>query len=113
MNFTEMFAALAPKKKEILINGFKFYARPMTVAEFQEHMTNENKNERDALMIFKCISDENNKPVFESVDQIKALYSNVQLELAQACADMSIFLPPREVEKSVKQTGQSDSDSNK
>lgn len=110
MKMQDMFAALAPKRKEIDINGFKFYARPMTVAEFQEHMSNENKGDRDAVMIFNCISDDEGLQVFESPEQVKSLYTNVQLELAQACAEMTIFLPPREVEQSVKETGPSNSD---
>jgi hypothetical protein len=110
MKIPEMFAALAPKQKEVEINGFKFYARPMSVAEFQEHMSNEDKHGRDAIMIHRCILDDEGLQVFESPEQVKSLYTNVQLELAQACADMTIFLPPREVEKSVKETGLSNSD---
>ncbi|CAI0911806.1 cytochrome [Serratia sp. JSRIV001] len=102
MNKESMFAALAPKRKEISIKEFKFYARPMTVSEFQEHMSNPNKKERDAIMIKNCIVDESGNQIFDSVDEVKALYTNVQMELAQASADMAIFIEPRELEKQLK-----------
>lgn len=35
-NFEEMIAALSPKREAVELNGFKFYARPMTVSEFGE-----------------------------------------------------------------------------
>lgn len=55
MNINEMLAALTPARKSIEINGFKFYARPMTVVEFNEHITAVDKNGRDELTILNCV----------------------------------------------------------
>ena len=109
MNFEEIFKDLAPQRKETKIGQYSFYARPMTVSEFSEHITNPNKKERDDLAILNCIEDESGSPVFESIDQVKALYTTVRTELATAVAAMAIFLPPVDAEKSVKGTGLNDS----
>lgn len=102
MNFEKMFADLAPKRNPIKIGEYTFYARPMTVNEFSEHINNLDKNARDDIAIFNCIEDEDGKRVFESTEQVKALYSTVRNELAMAVATMTVFLPAVDVEQSVK-----------
>ncbi|EDS3221003.1 cytochrome, partial [Salmonella enterica] len=42
MNITEMLKALSPQRESVEINGFTFYARPMTLKEFNEHLLNAN-----------------------------------------------------------------------
>ena len=113
MNFEEMFSDLAPKRNATVIGGHSFYARPMTVSEFCAHINNPNKNERDDLAILNCIEDDEGKPIFDSIDRVKALYSTVRSELAMAVATMTIFLPPVEVEQSVKTVGSNSSNTDK
>lgn len=43
MNINEMLAALSPKRESLTIGGFTFYARPMSVKEFNEHVFNTDK----------------------------------------------------------------------
>ncbi len=102
MDINKMMETLAPKKSPVEIAGFQFYARPMTVQEFSSHINNPKKNDRDDLMILLCIEDENGNPVFESLEQVKALYTNVRSELANACANASVFIGPTQIEQEVK-----------
>lgn len=99
MNFEKMMLDLAPKREPIKIGEYTFYARPMTVKEYIEHLYNPDKSDRDELTIFRCIQDENGKPIFESIEQVKSLYSNVKSVLIGAVADASIRIDPVEVEK--------------
>lgn len=51
-NFEEMIAALSPKREAVELNGFKFYARPMTVSEFGEAFyQGKDKEDRNDIMI--------------------------------------------------------------
>ncbi|MEZ7211456.1 cytochrome [Pantoea ananatis] len=102
MDFSKMMEALAPKKTPVEISGYTFYARPMSVVEFSEHVSNPSKNDRDDLMILNCITDESGEKVFESLEQVKQLYTNVRSELASACAQASILLPATDIEKELK-----------
>ncbi|OAT17079.1 hypothetical protein M977_04325 [Buttiauxella gaviniae ATCC 51604] len=99
MNFEKMMQDLAPKREPIQIGEYTFYARPMTVKEYLEHLYNPDKSDRDELTIFRCIQDEDGKPVFETIDQVKKLFSNVKSILIGAVADASIRIDPVEVEK--------------
>ncbi|HAX2909450.1 TPA: cytochrome [Escherichia coli] len=102
MNINEMLAALTPARKSIEINGFKFYARPMTVVEFNEHITAVDKNGRDELTILNCVQDEDGNQIFESIDQVNALYTTAKQKLIGLVAMASIMPEPSEVEESVK-----------
>ncbi|WP_105471663.1 cytochrome [Escherichia coli] len=102
MNLQEMLAALTPARKSIEINGFKFYARPMTVVEFNEHITAVDKNGRDELTILNCVQDEEGNQIFESIEQVNALYTTAKQKLIGLVAMASIMPEPSEVEESVK-----------
>lgn len=104
MNLQEMLAALSPKREHIEINGYKFYARPMTVVELTRHMTAEDKNGRDEISILDCIEDEDGKPVFENIDQVKSLYTTVRKQLIDLVVYASIkpYKEDAEIEKEVK-----------
>lgn len=99
MNFEQMMQDLAPKREPIQIGTYTFFARPMTVKEYLEHLYNPDKSDRDELTILRCIVDEEGKPVFETIDQVKKLFSNVKSVLIGAVADASIRIDPVEVEK--------------
>ncbi|SQP91238.1 Uncharacterised protein [Escherichia coli] len=43
MNLNEMLKALSPKRESLTLGGFTFYARPMSVQEFNEHVFNTDK----------------------------------------------------------------------
>ncbi|PVO50891.1 cytochrome [Salmonella enterica] len=102
MNLAEMLAALSPKRESLTIDGFTFYARPMSVAEFAEHLKPGNKNGRDEKSIFDCIVDENDKPVFENIAQVNALYTTVKQKLIGLVASASLMPEASEVEEAVK-----------
>ncbi|HBS6429894.1 TPA: cytochrome [Klebsiella pneumoniae] len=91
-NFEEMIAALSPKREAVELNGFKFYARPMTVSEFGEAFYQGKDNEdRNDIMILECIEHEDGSKVFDSLEQVKALYTTVRAQLAGAVTRASIF----------------------
>lgn len=91
-NFEEMIAALSPKREAVELNGFKFYARPMTVSEFGEvFYQGKDKEDRNDIMILECIEHEDGSKVFDSLEQVKALYTTVRAQLAGAVTRASIF----------------------
>ncbi|HBZ1077151.1 cytochrome [Klebsiella pneumoniae] len=91
-NFEEMIAALSPKREAVELNGFKFYARPMTVSEFGEAFyLGKDKEDRNDIMILECIEHEDGSKVFDSLEQVKALYTTVRAQLAGAVTRASIF----------------------
>lgn len=102
MNLNDMLAALSPKREAMEINGYKFYARPMTVREFNEHIQNNDKDDRDERTILRCVTDEKGKPVFKNLDQVKALYTNVKAQLIGLVALASLMPEPSKVEEEVK-----------
>lgn len=102
MNINDMLAALSPKKESIEINGYTFYARPMTLKEFNEHVFNGDKENRDELSIFRCIVDENDKPIFENIEQVRKLYTNVRSQLIGLVASASLMPEASAVESEVK-----------
>ncbi|STW00193.1 Uncharacterised protein [Klebsiella pneumoniae] len=81
-NFEEMIAALSPKREAVELNGFKFYARPMTVSEFGEAFyQGKDKEDRNDIMILECIEHEDGSKVFDSLEQVKALIRLFALNL--------------------------------
>ncbi|PEH74292.1 cytochrome [Edwardsiella tarda] len=104
MNFNEMMAALSPKRESLTIQGYQFYARPMTVQEFNDHITNADKDARDELSILRCIEDEEGNPVFTDIKQVKQLYTTVRAELIGLVALATLMPEPSKVEKEVKKT---------
>ncbi|EAS3554514.1 cytochrome [Salmonella enterica] len=102
MNLHEMLAALSPKREAMEIDGFTFYARPMTLKEFNEHLLNANKELRDEISIMRCIVDEDNNPVFTDINQIRQLYTSVRSELIGLVATASLMPEPAKVEEEVK-----------
>ncbi|WP_337015296.1 cytochrome [Leclercia sp. AS011] len=75
------------------------YARPMTVSEYSEHINNPDKQDRDELSILRCIVDENGVPVFDSVDEVKKIYTNVRKQMIGLISLTSFTLDPVEFEK--------------
>ncbi|EHH6189109.1 cytochrome [Salmonella enterica] len=104
MNLNEMLAALSPKRESVEINGYKFYARPMSVVEFSQHLTAKDKNGRDELSILNCIVDEDGKQVFQTIEQVNSLYTTVKQQLIGLVAMASIMPDPAEIESEVKKT---------
>ncbi|MEH3800183.1 cytochrome [Escherichia coli] len=102
MNINDLLKTLSPKREAMEINGFKFYARPMSVQEFNEHIQNNNKEDRDERTILKCIEDESGKPVFTNIKQVKALYTTVKAQLIGLVALASMMPEPSKVEEEVK-----------
>nr|WP_289247800.1 cytochrome [Escherichia coli] len=70
--------------------------------EFNEHVFNTDKEDRDERSILRCIEDEDGKPVFESMEQVKALYTNVRSELIGLVAQASLMQDPAVIENEVK-----------
>lgn len=104
MNLNEMLAALSPKRESIEINGYKFYARPMTVVEFSQHLTAQEKNGRDELSILNCIVDEDGNQIFQNIEQVNALYTTVKQQLIGLVALATIMPDPAAIESEVKKT---------
>ncbi|EIC3047327.1 cytochrome [Salmonella enterica subsp. enterica serovar Manhattan] len=102
MNLHEMLAALSPKRESITFGDYTFYARPMTLKEFNEHVLNGNKELRDEISIMRCIVDEDNNPIFTSVDQVRGLYTSVRNEMIGLVAQASLMPEPSKVEEEVK-----------
>ncbi|EAO4368286.1 cytochrome [Salmonella enterica] len=102
MNVEEMLKALSPKRESLTINGFTFYARPMTVAEFNSHIMNRDKNGRDEIAIMNCIVDENGKQVFKNIKQVNGMFTTTRAELVGLVAQASLMASPSEVEEEVK-----------
>ncbi|HAW2200189.1 TPA: cytochrome [Escherichia coli] len=92
MNFDEMMASLSPKREPVEVSGFKFYARPMTVSEFGAfYFKNDDVDDRNDKMILSCIQHEDGKPVFENIEQVQKLYTNVRTILSGAVSIASIM----------------------
>ncbi|EDA8844930.1 cytochrome [Salmonella enterica subsp. enterica serovar Agbeni] len=102
MNINEMLAALSPKRESITFGEYTFYARPMTLKEFNEHVMNGNKELRDEVSIMRCIVDEDNNPIFESIEQVRGLYTSVRNEMIGLVAQASLMPEPAKVEEEVK-----------
>ncbi|EDT7800731.1 cytochrome [Salmonella enterica subsp. enterica serovar Berkeley] len=102
MNINEMLAALSPKRESITFGEYTFYARPMTLKEFNEHVMNGNKELRDEVSIMRCIVDEDNNPIFESIEQVRGLYTSVRNEMIGLVAQASLMPEPSKVEEEVK-----------
>ncbi|WP_311750741.1 cytochrome [Proteus columbae] len=102
MKINDLLAALSPKREAMEIQGFKFYARPMSVREFNEHVQNNDKEDRDERTILRCIEDEDGKPVFKNINQVKALYTNVKAQLIGLVAMASLMPEPSKIEQEVK-----------
>ncbi|EOX5471731.1 cytochrome [Escherichia coli] len=102
MNINDLLKALSPKREAMEINGFKFYARPMSVKEFNEHIQNNNKEDRDERTILRCIEDESGNPVFTNIKQVKTLYTTVKAQLIGLVALASMMPEPSKVEEAVK-----------
>ncbi|ECW0786387.1 TPA: cytochrome [Salmonella enterica] len=102
MNINEMLAALSPKRESIQFGEYTFYARPMTLKEYNEHLFNSNKELRDEISIMRCIVDEEDKPIFSSVEQVRGLYTSVRNEMIGLVAQASLMPAPSEVEEEVK-----------
>lgn len=98
----EMFASLAPKKNEFIINDYKFYARPLTVSEFAEYCGFTEQEDRNYYMILKAVVEADGSQIFDSVEQIKALWPDVQFTLLLEASKMSVRVSPREIEESLK-----------
>ncbi|MBC5790608.1 cytochrome [Providencia sp. JUb39] len=102
MNLNDLLAALSPKRQAMEIQGFKFYARPMSVREFNEHIQNNNKEDRDEKTILRCVEDESGKPVFKNIEQVRGLYTTVKAQLIGLVALASMMPEPSKVEQEVK-----------
>lgn len=91
-NFEQMMSELAPKKEPVEINGYKFYVRPMTVSELAAaFQIGESKEDRGDLMILACVQHEDGSQVFENLDQVKRLYTNVRSKLYSAVQKSSFL----------------------
>ncbi|HAK5372900.1 TPA: cytochrome [Salmonella enterica] len=103
MIINEMLAALSPKRKSIQFGEYTFYARPLTLKEYNEYLFNPSKELRDEIAIMRCIVDEEDKPIFSSVEQVRGLYTSVRNEMIGLVAESSLMMPtPSEVEEEVK-----------
>ena len=71
MNINEMLAALSPKRESLTIGGFTFYARPMSVKEFNEHVFNTDKEDRDERSILRCIEDEDGSQYLNLLNKLR------------------------------------------
>ncbi|EPG2187937.1 TPA: cytochrome [Enterobacter hormaechei subsp. steigerwaltii] len=92
LDFQEMMAALAPKKEPVEINGFKFYVRPMSVSELAAaFQVSDNKEDRGDLMILACVQHEDGSQVFETLEQVQALYTTVRSKLYSAVQKASFL----------------------
>ncbi|ECX0160811.1 cytochrome [Salmonella enterica subsp. enterica serovar Muenchen] len=102
MKLHEMLAALSPKRESLTIGGFTFYARPMSVVEFNQHIIAADKNGRDEISILNCIVDEDGNQVFETLEQVQSLYTTVKSQLIGLVASASLMPEASEVEEAVK-----------
>ncbi|MCP6612714.1 cytochrome, partial [Klebsiella pneumoniae] len=50
-----------------------------------------DKEDRNDIMILECIEHEDGSKVFDSLEQVKALYTTVRAQLAGAVTRASIF----------------------
>ncbi|MGA3900222.1 phage tail assembly chaperone family protein, TAC [Klebsiella aerogenes] len=83
MDIKNMLSALTSKRESIELKGFKFYARPMSITEYSEYYSStDSEQDKDDRIILKCIEDENGKPVFSDINEVKSLYTNVRFALA-------------------------------
>ncbi|TDQ27276.1 hypothetical protein EDF75_1343 [Raoultella sp. BIGb0149] len=91
----KMLNALSPKREHAEIQGFKFYARPMTVKEFSEFFYKGlDDSDRNDQMILSCVQKEDGTPMFETVEQVNSLYTTVRAQLAGLVSKASILSAP-------------------
>lgn len=104
MNINEMLTALSPKRESLNMGGFDFYARPMNFQEYAETISNPNEKNRHEYLILKCIENEDGTPVFENIEQIRGLYTNIRTNLINMISEASFMPDPVEVEKKSEAT---------
>lgn len=104
MNTDKMMLDLCPPRKSITMGEHTFYARPMMMKEYIDHITNPNKEDRDELTILRCIIDENGNPVFTDIEQIKRLYTVARSNLISLISEVSIVMDLVEFEKKSEAT---------
>ena len=98
--FEKMISDLSPKREPVKVGEYVFFARPMTVSEFGEFYMNSESEDRNDMMILKCIQNKDGSNVFENIEQVKSLYTTIRAQLAGSVSKASIMVESaNEIEK--------------
>lgn len=102
--FEQMMKDLTVENKPVEFGKYTFYVRPMTVAEYHTHITNDDKKLRDEQTILACTLTEDGKQLFTDIEQVKNLVVQVRQVLIGSIAQVTLSLDPAVFEKKSEAT---------
>lgn len=103
-DFDQMMKDLTVENKPVEFGKYTFYVRPMTVAEYHKHITNDNKLLRDEQTILACTVTEDGKQLFSNIEQVKNLVVQVRQVLIGNIAHLTLSVDPVVFEKKSEAT---------
>lgn len=102
--FEQMIKDLTVENKPVEFGKYTFYVRPMTVAEYHTHITNDDKKLRDEQTILACTLDKDGNQLFKDIDQVKNLVVQVRQFLIGSIAQVTLSIDPAVFEKKSEAT---------
>ncbi|MEB7712334.1 cytochrome [Kluyvera cryocrescens] len=98
-DFDQMMKDLTTENEPVEFGKYTFYVRPMTVAEYNIHTSEDDKFTRDEQTILRCTMNKNGSQLFSDIEQVKKL--NVQLRrfLIGSIAHRTLYIDPAVFEK--------------
>lgn len=98
-DFEQMMKDLTVENKPVEFGKYIFYVRPMTVAEYHEHITNDDKGLRDEQTILRCTLNKDGSQMFSDIEQVKKLVVQVRQTLIGNIAHVTLSIDPVVFEK--------------
>ena len=98
-DFNKMMKDLTVENKPVEFGKYTFYVRPMTVAEYHEHITNDDKGLRDEQTILRCTLNKDGSQMFSDIEQVKKLVVQVRQTLIGNIAHVTLSVDPVVFEK--------------
>lgn len=103
-DFNQMMKELTVENKPCEFGKYTFYVRPMTVAEYHIHISNDDKKLRDEQTILACTLNEDGSQMFSDIEQVKKLVVQVRQFLIGNIANVTLSLDPAVFEKKSEAT---------
>jgi len=98
-DFNQMIKDLTVENKPVEFGKYTFYVRPMTVAEYHEHIESDDKGLRDERTILRCTINKDGTQMFSDIEQVKNLVVSVRQVLIGNIANVTLSLDPVVFEK--------------
>ncbi|MNB71955.1 hypothetical protein D3C75_185330 [compost metagenome] len=102
--FEQMMKDLTVENKPVEFGKYTFYVRPMTLAEYLTHITDDSKKLRDERTILACTLNKDGSQMFTDIEQVKKLVVQVRQVLIGSIAQVTLSLDPAVFEKKSEAT---------